>query len=102
MGWDSLQKGARRVLFTRCGLYDAMLESLRRRLEGRSCIYLYDFMGNYTGFQYLDSASPGTLLANHPILYREPGTDVVWVRVNRLPTIRINELPITESQDLID
>ena len=79
-----------------------MPESLRQRLEGKSCLHLYDFKGDYTGFQDLESASPGSPRANHPILYREPGTDAVGVCVNRLTTIRINELPMTESQELID
>ena len=30
-------------------VYDAMPESLRQRLEGRSCLHLYDFNGKYTG-----------------------------------------------------
>ena len=47
-------------------------------------------------------ASPGSPGANHPILYREPGTDAVGVWVNRLTIIRINELPMTEPQELID
>ena len=74
-----------------------MQESLRRRLEGRSCLHLYYFKGDYTAFQYLESASPGSALADHPILYCEPGTDAVGVSVSRLTTIRINERPMTES-----
>lgn len=82
--------------------YDAMPESVRQWIEGKSCLQLYDFKGDYTGFQDLESASPGSPRANHPILYREPGMDAVGVWVNRLTTIRINELPMTESQELID
>ena len=77
--------------------YDAMPVSVRQRLEGKSCLHLYDFKGDYTGFQDLESASPGSPRANHPILYREPGTDAVGVSVSRLTTIRINERPMTES-----
>ena len=101
MGWNSLKERLDEF-FSYEAVYDAKPESLRRRLEGRSCLHLHDFKGDYTGFQYLESASPGSPLANHPILYREPETDVVEVWVNRLTTICINELLMTELQDLID
>ena len=57
-------------------------------------------MGNYTGFQGLKPASPGSPLANHPILYREPDTGAAGVWVNRLTTICINEQLIIELRDL--
>jgi len=82
--------------------YDAMPEDLRDRLEDKSCLHLYDFKGDYAGFQDPEKASPGSPRANHPILYREDGDDDTAVWVNRLTTIRVNELEGDDSQKLID
>lgn len=81
---------------------DAMPEKLKAVLRNKSCLHLYDFKGDYTGFQSLETATPGSPRASHPIIYCEPETGAEALWVNRLTTIRVNELPADESQTLID
>ena len=45
--------------------YNAMPDDLKQRVQNRSCFHLYDFKGNYTGFQDPETASPGSPRANH-------------------------------------
>ena len=79
---------------------DTMLDELRNRLRTRPAIH--DFQGDYAGFQDPEKATPGSPRANHPILYREDDDQETAVWVNRLTTIRVNELEADDSQNLID
>lgn len=82
-------------------VYETLPEDLKRRLEGKSCMHLYDFKGAYADFQDPDKATPGSPRANHPMIYTdaENGDRAIWV--NRLTTIRVNELEPDESKALI-
>ena len=69
-----------------------MPAELRNRLKGKTCLHLYDFKGDYADFQDRKTATPGSPRANHPILYRKDDDQETAVWVNRLTTIRVNEL----------
>ena len=79
-----------------------MPDELRDRLEDKTCLHLSDFSGDYPGFQNPENATPDSPWANHPILYREDDDQEMPVWVNRLTTIRVNELEVDDLQNLID
>ena len=82
-------------------VYDSLPEDLKRRLADKSCMHLYDFKGAYADFQDQKTATPGSPRANHPMIYADPETGDRAIWVNRLTTIRVNELPPAESKSLI-
>ena len=82
-------------------VYDTLPDDLKDRLGGKSCMHLYDFKGAYADFQDPETATPGSPRANHPMIYTDPDTGDQAIWVNRLTTIRVNELPPAESKALI-
>ena len=83
-------------------VYGTLPEQLKRRLDGKTCMHLYDFKGAYADFQDPETATPGSPRANHPMIFVEPETGEPAIWVNRLTTIRVNELERTDSKALID
>ena len=82
-------------------VYGTLPGDLKDRLDGKSCLHLYDCKGAYADFQDPETATPGSPHANHPMIYIEPDTGDRAIWVNRLTTIRVNELPPSESKALI-
>ncbi|MDD9904569.1 MAG: TauD/TfdA family dioxygenase [Rhodospirillaceae bacterium] len=82
-------------------VYNSLPDDLKRRLADKSCMHLYDFKGAYADFQDPETATPGSPRANHPMIYTDPETGDRAIWVNRLTTIRVNELPPAESKSLI-
>ena len=79
-----------------------MPDELRDRLEDKTCLHLSDFSGDYPGFQNPENATPDSPWANHPVLYREDDDQEMPVWVNRLTTIRVNEIKVDDLQNLIN
>lgn len=83
-------------------IYETLPDDLKQRLANKSCMHLYDFKGAYADFQDPDNATPGSPRANHPMVFVDPETGDPAIWVNRLTTIKVNELEPDESKALID
>lgn len=83
-------------------IYETLPDNLRQRLADKSCMHLYDFKGAYADLQDPDKATPGSPRANHPMIYVDPETGDPAIWVNRLTTIRVNELEADASKALIE
>lgn len=83
-------------------IYETLPEDLKKRLVGKTCMHLYDFKGAYADFQDPENATPGSPTANHPMIFVDPETGDPAIWVNRLTTIRVNELGAADSKALIE
>lgn len=83
-------------------IYETLPDDLKEQLADKSCMHLYDFKGAYADFQDPDNATPGSPRANHPMVFVDPETGDPAVWVNRLTTIRVNELEAVASKALIE
>ncbi len=83
-------------------IYGTLPEDLKQRLADKTCMHLYDFKGAYADFQDPENATPGSPRANHPMIYTDPDNGDAAIWVNRLTTIKVNELDPAESKTLIE
>jgi taurine dioxygenase len=81
--------------------YEVLPEALKQRIASLSCLHLYDFKADYTKPQNLETATPGSPYAMHPMVYVDPqsGCRALWV--NKNTTIKVVELEPDASAKLI-
>lgn len=76
--------------------------ALRRRLEGRTVVNLFDFQLPSDHLMREGEVSPGSPRAEHPVLGIHPRTGVEVVMANHMHSDRIVGLPGPESRALLD
>jgi alpha-ketoglutarate-dependent taurine dioxygenase len=86
---------------------DRMPAELRSRIEPLHALHLRDTQEERTDYRWTEhnvpaDAEPGRFLRHvHPVVYRLPHTDQKTILVNQLMTSHIVELPLDESEALI-
>lgn len=89
------------TLFSNCTMaYDALSEDWKARLEGLTALNYYDYGGNPT--MRPDSFSPDVPQWTHPVVRAHPETGRKALYVNRLMSMRIDGLPKSESDEILD
>jgi taurine dioxygenase len=80
--------------------YEALPDSVKRRLEGRKALHAYDYD---TGATKRDSRNlDGAPCYAHPAVRTHPATGRKALYVNRLMTVQIEGLPPDESDELLE
>jgi taurine dioxygenase len=93
-------KGGNTLFANAYAAYETLPEAIKRRIEGRRALNAYDY----------DTAATkrGTKVADgvptylHPMVRTHPATDRKALYVNRLMTVRIEDMPEEESTELLD
>ena len=89
------------TLFSNCALaYDALSDHWKARLEGLKALNYYDYGGNPT--MRPDSFSPDVPQWTHPVVRTHSETGRKALYVNRLMSMRIEGLPKSESDEILD
>jgi taurine dioxygenase len=89
------------TLFSNCALaYDALSDDWKNRLEGLKALNYYDYGGNPT--MRPDEFRPDVPQWVHPVVRSHSETGRKALYVNRLMTMRIEGLPKTESDEILD
>lgn len=89
------------TIFTDCyGAYDTLTDEMKQRLEGRTALNYYDYKNDPTARP--DTINPGAPQWVHPVVRTHPETGKKALFINRLMTIRIEDMDEAESEELLD
>jgi taurine dioxygenase len=80
--------------------YDLVPNDLRRKLEGKTALQMYDY--GTVGRPKPGAISPSGRQCSHPIFITHPVTNRKALYVSRLMTAQINGLDETESEEILD
>ena len=80
--------------------YDALPEGIKRKIEGRKAIQVYDYGGGVLDRRNMVAPEKGMSFA-HPVARTHPATGRKALYVNRLMTHSIEGLPHDESEALL-
>lgn len=81
--------------------YDSLPESVKKRLEGRRAVNVFDYSGSVTDRKNMVAPQEG-MSYSHPIVRTHPATSRKSLFVNRLMTHHIEGLPHKESEELLE
>jgi alpha-ketoglutarate-dependent taurine dioxygenase len=79
--------------------YETLAEPIKRRIEGRKALNAYDYDGAST--RRASQLAEGVPCCVHPIVRTHPATGRKALYVNRLMTVRIENMPPEESEELL-
>ena len=89
------------TLFSNCAMaYDALSDDWKKRLEGLRALNYYDYAGNPT--MRPDNFKPDVPQWVHPVIRTHPETGRKAIFVNRLMSMRIEGLPESESDEILN
>ncbi len=89
------------TLFSNCfRAFDALPDSLKQQLHGRSALHVYDYASDPT--RRPSALPPNAKCAVHPILKFHPTTGRTSLYVSRLMTWSIVGLPEAESREMLE
>lgn len=89
------------TLFANCyKAYDVLPEEVKRRVEGRTAVHVYDYDGGVVDRKNMVAMDQGISFA-HPVARTHPQTGRRSLYVNRLMTHHIEGMPPEESERLL-
>ena len=93
-------KGGNTLFANAYAAYETLPEAIKRRIEGRRALnaYDYDTAATKRGTKVAD----GVPTCVHPVVRTHPATGRKALYVNRLMTVRIEDMPEEESTELLD
>jgi taurine dioxygenase len=80
--------------------YEALPDEVKRRIEGRKAVQVYDYGGGVLDRKHMVEPQAGMSFA-HPVARTHPATGRKALYVNRLMTHHIEGLPRQESEALL-
>jgi alpha-ketoglutarate-dependent taurine dioxygenase len=93
-------KGGNTLFANQYKAYETLPEAIKRRIDGRKALNAYDY--------HTAAMKRGTRLADgvpcyaHPVVRTHPATGRKALYVNRLMTVRIEDMPERESDELLN
>jgi taurine dioxygenase len=83
-----------------CAAYDQLSDEWKQRLDGKTALNYFNYATNPS--MRPDEIDPDAPQHSHPVIRTHPETGRKSIYVNRLMTIRINEVEKEESDEILD
>jgi len=93
-------KGGNTLFANAYAAYETLPEAIKRRIEGRRALNAYDY--DTAATKRGTKVAEGVPTYVHPMVRTHPATDRKALYVNRLMTVRIEDMPEEESTELLD
>jgi taurine dioxygenase len=93
-------KGGNTLFANAYAAYEALPDAIKRRIDGRRALNAYDY--DTAATKRGTKVAEGVPTYVHPVVRTHPATGRKALYINRLMTVRIEDMPEQESEELLD